>query len=395
VTVHGGTLEVGFLEREDDGPGRDAAAKAPQVPPRIAFLYSEPSPYIVACWRELKDRYDAALLIVHFDANPEAPFVIDYDSLGQSVRRKGLSKRQIADHVFEFNPDGVFISGWLDWTYMAVAAECKRRGIPVILGLDTQWTGSLKQRLGSLTAPIWLRRSVSAIWTPGERQAQLAAHLGYTGANSWYGVYCCDLRRFNTPVHLRLESRESFLFVGRYVEEKGILDLVNAYRKYRASTEDPWPLYCAGTGPLRHLISEVEGIVDLGFIAPDALPSVMRKYGGVFILPSRVEPWGVVLQEAAAAGCPLICSDACGASVHLLQEGFNGLRFSAGKVDELARSMLRMSAAPPERLVQMGRASVALAEQFTPERWAQTIVEGIARSAAQLAPSIRGKLQRT
>jgi glycosyltransferase involved in cell wall biosynthesis len=179
--------------------------------------------------------------------------------------------------------------------------------------------------------------------------------------------------------------------VGRYVEEKGVVDLIEAYRRYRETSDSPWPLYCAGTGPLKHLLADAEGVVDLGFIANDFLPGVMRKYGGVFILPSRVEPWGVVLQEAAAAGCPLICSDACGASVHLLQDGFNGLRFGAGKTDELARTMLRMSASSPERRVQMGRASISLSEQFTPERWSQTIVEGIARAAAQLAPSTQGK----
>ena len=69
----------------------------------------------------------------------------------------------------------------------------------------------------------------------------------------------------------------------------------------------------------------------------------------------------------------------------MLQNGYNGLRFAAGKSDELARCMLQLSAAPSERRAQMGHASTALASQFTPERWAQTIVEGIARRPAQPA----------
>jgi glycosyltransferase involved in cell wall biosynthesis len=346
-------------------------------PPRVAFLYSEPSPYMVACWRELKDRYDAELFIIHW-----APFSMRYDELGRALAREPLSKEDISREVAAFAPDGVFISGWADSAYMAVAKDCKRRGIPVILGLDTQWTGSARQRLGCATARWWLHPAVNIIWTPGERQAQLAGRLGYRGANCWYGVYSCDWRAFSQGDPSIGPRQDSFLYVGRYVEEKGIQDLVVAYKSYRSMVDDPWPLYCAGTGPLKHMLSGVEGITDLGFIDPENLPGVMRQYGGVFLLPSRVEPWGVVLQEAAAAGCPIICSDACGAAVHMLQDGHNGLRFATGKPQQLADCMYQLAESSPERRSQMGKASSVLALQFTPERWAQTLVEGISRPGA-------------
>lgn len=352
---------------------------AGQAPPRIVFLYSEPSPYIVACWRELKKRYDAELMIFHWDTNAAAPFILDINPIGTAVSRKGLSRREVLERVLAFNPDGLFVSGWADRDYLRVAASCKKLGIPVILGLDTQWTGSLKQRFGCATARFWLHPAVNVIWTPGERQAQLANHLGYQGKNCWYGVYCCDWRSFSIPDDAEPEREDSFLFVGRYATEKGISDLVEAYSIYRTKAQDPWPLYCAGLGPLSSLLGEVAGIHDLGFVQSDALPTVMRKYGGVFILPSRVEPWGVVLQEAAAAECPLICSSACGAGVHLLQDGLNGLRFQQANSAELADCMLRLSSTSPERRGQMGKASALLALQYTPERWAQTIVEGVAQ----------------
>jgi glycosyltransferase involved in cell wall biosynthesis len=360
-----------------DEPSSPATAEV--AAPRIVFLYSEPSPYIVACWRELKKRYDAELMIFHWDTNEAAPFILDIAPIGKTVSRKGLSKDEILERVLAFNPDGIFVSGWADRDYLRVGAECKKRGIPVILGLDTQWTGSLKQRFGCATARLWLHPAVNVIWTPGERQAQLANHLGYRGKNCWYGVYCCDWRSFS-PAGADIPERESsFLFVGRYAEEKGISDLVKAYSIYRTKADDPWPLYCAGLGPLNNLLGDVAGIHDLGFVQPDALPSVMRQYGGVFILPSRVEPWGVVLQEAAAAECPLICSSACGAGVHLLQDGLNGLRFERANPEELADCMLRLSSVSHDRREQMGKASALLARQYTPERWAQTIVEGVAQ----------------
>ncbi len=363
----------------ESAPKPDSARVDERRSPRLAFLYSEPSPYMLACWRELKSRYSAEIFIIHWDTNPIAPFSMRYDDLGRALPRGRLTTRDIRREVTDFGPDGVYISGWADRAYMSVARECKERGIPVILGLDAQWTGSLKQRLGCATAKWWLHPAVNIIWTPGERQAQLAGHLGYRGANCWYGVYSCDWRAFSSISDIPAKRLDSFLFVGRYVEEKGISDLLSAYTSYRSKVANPWPLYCVGTGPLKHRLRGVAGVTDLGFVDPENLPAVMGQYGGVFVLPSRVEPWGVVLQEAAAAGCPLICSDACGAGVHMLQDGHNGLRFAASKSLELAECMLQLAEASPDRRVQMGRASSVLALQYTPERWSQTIVEGIAR----------------
>lgn len=369
------------LHLESDSPPEPSISALRRMPPpRIVFLYSEPSPYIVACWKELVDRYDARLLFIHWEVNPEAPFALDFASIGKAIPRKGLTKEEISRIVMDFEPDGIFVSGWADRPYLAVAAEARRAGIPVIMGLDTQWTGSIKQWIGCLTARWWLRKSVSAIWTPGERQAQLAGHLGYRGANCWYGVYCCDYKSFSAAARAPGERLESFLYVGRYVENKGLTDLLDAYALYRELTPNPWPLHCAGTGKMRSTLRDAPGVTDLGFVEPSSLPMIMRHYGGVFILPSRSEPWGVALQEAAAAGCPLICTDAVGASVHLLQDGLNGLRVGVGRPGELAQAMAKLAGASAERRAQMGEASVTLASQFTPERWAQTIVEGIARS---------------
>jgi glycosyltransferase involved in cell wall biosynthesis len=356
------------------------AAKGLRPRPRIVFLYSEPSPYIVACWKELRAQYDAQLLFVHWEVNPEAPFDLDFPTLGKSIARKGLSKKDIEKHVMDFEPDGIFISGWLDRDYLSVAATAKKNGIPVIMGLDTQWSGSIKQWFGCLTARWWLRRSVTAIWTPGERQAVLAGHLGYRGANCWYGLYCCDFDSYREAGLSEEQRLESFLYVGRYVEDKGLPDLLEAYALYRQRDAAAWPLYCVGTGKLKPMLEGRIGVHDLGFVEPEQLPDVMGYYGGVFILPSVHEPWGVALQEAAAAGCPLICTDAVGAGVHLLQHGLNGLGVGVHNPDQLAAAMTRLSNASRNRRGQMGAASVALASQFTPRRWAQTIVEGIARS---------------
>ena len=73
---------------------------------------------------------------------------------------------------------------------------------------------------------------------------------------------------------------------------------------YCKSVENPWPLVCAGAGPLVDTVSDFASS-NIGFVQPEQLPDLMAG-ATAFVLPSRIEPWGVVLHEAASSGLPLV-----------------------------------------------------------------------------------------
>jgi glycosyltransferase involved in cell wall biosynthesis len=107
----------------------------------------------------------------------------------------------------------------------------------------------------------------------------------------------------------------------------------------------------------------------LGFVQPDELPGLLAR-AGCLVLPSRFEPWGVVVHEATAAGLPVVCTSVCGAASRLVLDGYNGAVVSPGDAEALARALLRMSEADAGTRRAMSQASRSLARQFTPERWA-------------------------
>ena len=59
----------------------------------------------------------------------------------------------------------------------------------------------------------------------------------------------------------------------------------------------------------------------------------------LFVLPSRHEPWGVVVNEALAAGLPVVLSDRVGAAADLLVDGENGRLVPAGDAVALANAL--------------------------------------------------------
>ena len=345
---------------------------------RIAVLFSRLSGYMLACLKTLKTQHDVELLVFHLKPASEAPFdLAQFDWITHRYLREEHDESAIERIVRDFGPQAIYMAGWKDSGYVKVARSLKKDGIPVISGLDGQWAGSPRQRLGALAAPFALHPSIDVLWVCGERQAQFAHRLGYSGAKCWHGVYCCDWDKFARTGDATANEAEnrSFLYVGRYVPVKGIDCLLEAYRLYRSRVERPWQLTCAGAGQLKHLLQE-DGVVDAGFQQPEALPSLMHK-ATAFILPSRFEPWGVVLQEAATSGLPLICSDACGAAVHLLQDGYNGYLFESENVEHLADCMTRMALLEAVALQEMGQRSYELSKQFTPQRWAVTFMHGL------------------
>ncbi len=344
---------------------------------RVAVLFSRLSGYMAACLRALKERTGGEMLVVRHAPAANAPFDDRHFAwIDHLYDRHALEREEILAKVRAFAPDAVFMAGWFDRDYLAVARTLRKDGVPVVAGCDTQWTGSLRQRVGRLIAPRHLHTAIDVLWVSGERQRQLAQRLGYTGARCWHGVYACDWSRFDAVYEPAEERPRAFLFVGRYIPIKGLDTLIAAYRRYREKASEPWALHCAGTGELASMLEGLPGVTNLGFVQPDRLPRLFAE-AGAFILPSRREPWGVVVQEATAAGLPVLCSTASGASVHLVQDGYNGYLFEPGDRDHLARLMQRLDEATEEERSAMGRASHALSRQFTPERWAETFVRGV------------------
>ena len=346
---------------------------------RVGVLYSRLSGYMSVCLRALKENHNIRLLVYQWPPEENAPFDEGAFAWIDDLYTKGKeSAPEIRAKVEAFQPQALYMSGWMDRDYLKVARALKKRGIPVVGGIDAQWKGTLRQRVGRLIAPWFLHPAIDILWVPGERQRRLARRYGYAGERCWTGCYSCDWASFAKAMTRHEGSRRPFfLYAGRYTEVKGIDLLVEAYGAYRSRNRDPWNLVCAGTGKLVRLLKGREGITDRGFIQPRELPELMAE-ASAFVLPSLDEPWGVVVHEAAASGLPLLCSDASGAAVHLLQDGYNGYFCETGSARHLALCMTRLSGAGREERLEMSRRSHELSKQFTPERWASTFVQGIA-----------------
>jgi glycosyltransferase involved in cell wall biosynthesis len=340
---------------------------------RVAILWSELAGYTNACFRALADHPEVdALFLCHYPPDPSAPFdPAAFDWVDQRARYDTLmAEGRLTATVANFRPDVVLVTSWHVPGYRAAMRALARRAVRVVC-MDNQWRATFRQRLGVAISRWHVRPLYDLAFVAGERQAEFARRLGFPQRAIRYGMLSCDIDRFAPPADAALGR--GFVFVGRLVPDKGVDTLAAAYRQYRLQAGDPWPLTVYGSGPLADLLDGIDGVTLAGFIQPDDLPAALHA-SGAFVLPSQFEPWAVAMHEAAAAGLPLIVTSVCGASVHLAQDGLNGAVVGAGDQEGLAAAFAHIAGLSDAARLAQREMSLALARQFTPGRWADTVV---------------------
>jgi glycosyltransferase involved in cell wall biosynthesis len=357
------------------GPGRQ---------PRIAVLWDALSGYFHAELTALVDA-GAQVMVFHRTALNDAPFAADRTMQKVEVQewQEAPDERLLVDILEEFRPDALLVISWHVGGYRRAARRWRGRALR-ILCMDNQWWGRPKQWGGVLSSRWLIRPTYDVAFVAGERQAEFARRLGLPAERLIWGMYTGDYPRYAAVAAGRSGALppEAFLYVGRLVPDKAIDVLAEGYRRYRATVADPWPLVVAGAGPDGHHLDGVAGVDRHGFVQPHDLPALFAE-AGCLVLPSRFEPWGVVIHEAAAAGLPVVCTRVCGASTRLVLDGYNGVVISSDSPDALASGLSRISESTEDQCRAMGEGSSALALQYSPERWAANLLRRIGELRGQ------------
>jgi glycosyltransferase involved in cell wall biosynthesis len=272
-----------------------------------------------------------------------------------------------------FDPDVLLVVSWHTLEYRAIARRFRGRALRVLC-MDNQWLGTPRQIFGVAVAPWHVQTCFDRAFLPGARQERFARLLGFAPDAIHRGFYSADLDEFLPDS--KGEDRgggSAFVFVGRLVPEKGLDCLISAYLAYRDHVSDPWPLVVAGTGPMADAIRQTEGVEWLGFVQPGHLSAVLRS-ARALVLPSRFEPWGVVVHEAAAAGLSLVVSRAVGAGDEFVLHHDNGYVCAPSSSSDLLEGLLWCHGLSDVDAARARRRSLALSEAFSPERWAAEVI---------------------
>lgn len=347
---------------------------APARPFRVAYLQLAPSAHTNACLRALVAsgcEVLATLPPTLRDAPYDDTHAVEAITM-VSVDAQYNSDR-LAAELEAFDPDVLLIVSWHVKAYRACARALSGRTVRVLC-MDNQWLWKPKQLLGVLTSRFYLRPIFDRAFLPGDRQRKFARLLGFPSTSIDVGFYSADTSAFDQLPLLSIDDddRRAFVFIARLLPQKGVDALLDAYTRYRDAVDDPWPLIVAGTGPLRASFEGVPGVELTGFVQPRDVPGLLTR-ASALVLPSRFEPWGVVVHEATASGLLVVTTDRVGAADDLVTHLDNGFIGAAGSADDLLEGLLWVHRLDPSQLATKSARSRQRASAFSPSRWADTV----------------------
>ncbi|MDY7108277.1 MAG: glycosyltransferase family 4 protein [Planctomycetota bacterium] len=265
--------------------------------------------------------------------------------------------RRIIGYLQEHQIKALILHGYNHAMAIRLIRYCKRNGIGVFMRSDSNIRGDrpssaieawIKRRLLG-----WVVRHCDGVMPMGAlgeayfqkygADPQRCFRVPYEPDYDYYGTVDPEsLGRFRAEHGLSMERRY-LLFSGRLIPVKRVDLLIDAFACI-ADARPQWDLMIAGDGPLRGPLEQRvpaplrERVRWLGFC--DMEPMVRAYHAAdVLVLPSDYEPWGVVINEAMAAGLAVVASDVVGAAYDMVSDRRNGRLFAAGDTTELAEAL--------------------------------------------------------
>ena len=313
------------------------------------------------------------------------------------IKNQGLEKTSFFDlwlnlgHILdEVNPDVLAIASYYESGMLFTLFWSVWNNKPVILLSDSKEDDKLriwwKEKLKSL-----IINRFKAAFVAGDIHKQYLTKLGMCSKAIFLGYDVVENQAFHPNKIRHLSSpltKPYFLAINRFVTKKNLPLLISSYAKYRQQKGDlAWDLVLSGDGELRPQIEKQINELDLtkfvhlpGFLQQEELLPYFA-HASFFIHASIQEQWGLVVNEAMAAGLPVLVSNSCGCFEDLVIEEVNGFGFDPEDQQALTDLMLKMSSKEVD-LVAMGKASLKHIQKYSPDYFAQGLMQAVEYSLA-------------
>jgi glycosyltransferase involved in cell wall biosynthesis len=175
--------------------------------------------------------------------------------------------------------------------------------------------------------------------------------------------------------------------VARLVDIKNFDNLLKAW-KIVESANATYRLSIIGSGPLHDHLQKLKTDLELqrvdfnGIVSNQEIPMYLFK-SDAFVLASFAESWGLVVNEAMAAGLPVILSKTIHAATALLKEGENGYAFDPHNVDEMAQKILQFINLDIPAKKAMSAKSLAIINTMNYENMGNKLLTALNKMALQ------------
>jgi glycosyltransferase involved in cell wall biosynthesis len=365
--------------------------------PRVIYWNNIPAPYMV-------ERFNAVIRRGNVDleawfgarTEPDRNWTIDESTWlfpHRYLPRVGIGRHRLSLPVPVLTarrPD-LLVSLYATPSFLAGLRIACWRGWRTALWVEVTFGAWVRRRFWKETLKRAVFQRVDGVITAGQDGRAFAMRYGVRSELIQIARHVVDADYFATEAAAARPARDVirsqlglsgvvFVYVGRLWWGKGTGPLLAAYTALERESPGGTSLLIVGCGPeeariTRAARSEGLSVKLAGFHQRAELPS-MYAAGDVFVFPTLGDPYGLVVDEAMAAGLPVISTTAVGEIRERVVDGVNGYLVPPNDPEALAAAMRRFVTDPALRS-QMGARSAEMIAPYTPDRWAQAFEEAV------------------
>lgn len=303
------------------------------------------------------------------------------------------NKKSIIKYIYQYTIKTryqlISLAGWSHPIAIIILFLAWLKKIPLVVDSDTHLsphTSNFKKTIKRILYPILFK--LPDVFLPaGTRQSDYLKHYGVPNNKIVIEKMTVDVKSIQNyidqlPAHaretirhtLRLQSTDFvFLFVGRLIEQKGIVELLDAFSTIDRPNAH---LLIVGNGPLNNFVKkftiENKRIHFAGWLEKEKLIS-MYFISDVFVFPTHQDGWGLVINEALAAGLPVIATEETGCIDDLVIPHKTGLIIKSKCADDIKIAMRYFNDETKERK-KMARNAIDLIKTWTLDDEAKQIL---------------------
>jgi glycosyltransferase involved in cell wall biosynthesis len=258
-----------------------------------------------------------------------------------------LNYHKIEQEFIQENFDYVLILGWNNLHYLRAIYFAIKNNIKIILRVETNLKSTknfFKRCIKNIILKFFFQK-ISYFLSIGKLNRKFYLYHGVKNKKIFPAPYFVDnkffLFKFNKKTlkkKLHFENKKIVLFVGKLIKRKNPFEFLELSKLYKKNLDIHFIMI--GDGFLKNKCSDfiksnnLQNVSIVGFVNQKELREYY-KISNLMILPSFYETWGLTINEAFASNTPVICTDNCGCSSDLVENGKTGFIYKSGDLDGL------------------------------------------------------------
>ncbi|MEW5595558.1 glycosyltransferase family 4 protein [Peribacillus frigoritolerans] len=323
---------------------------------KILYLTNIPAPYRVSFFNELGKMCDLTVLFERSDASDRNIqwFENKNDSYkafflrGKNIRADSAISFDVLRYLRKGSYDLIVIGGYSTPTAMLAINYLKLKRIPFVLNADggiinddEHWFKRAIKRYYISSADFWLSTA-----------KETTKYFEYYGANSkriflYPFTSLKEESVLKNPLDQKMKNKYKYklnmkeekiiLSIGRFIHLKGFDVLLNACKNLPKN----YGIYIVGGVPTQEFltIKEEMNLTNVHFINFKSKKELEEYYmaSDLFVLPTREDVWGLVINEAMSYGLPIITTNKCVAGLELIKNEVNGYIVPVNDIETLEK----------------------------------------------------------